>query len=55
MPAVGPTGEVDVNKLVPKFTWSPNYDIADVLIAIRENICQNSVIKASHRLANTSY
>jgi ubiquitin-protein ligase len=55
MTAVSSTGEVDVTKLSPKFVWDSRYDIADVLIAIRENICQNSVIKASHKLANTSY
>ena len=55
MPAVNGSGHVDLSKLTPNFTWRTNYNIADVLKAIRENISQNSVIKSSSGLQGTQY
>ena len=55
MSAVNASGNVDPAKLDPKFQWKATFDIADILKAIRDNICQSSVIKASQNLANTSY
>eukprot|EP00211_Chloroparvula_japonica_P009754 CAMPEP_0119118906 /NCGR_PEP_ID=MMETSP1310-20130426/625_1 /TAXON_ID=464262 /ORGANISM="Genus nov. species nov., Strain RCC2339" /LENGTH=148 /DNA_ID=CAMNT_0007108307 /DNA_START=283 /DNA_END=729 /DNA_ORIENTATION=- len=55
MGAVNSKGEVDPNKLDPKFRWSPEMNIADILRAIRENLYNNSVIKHSQNLQGTSY
>lgn len=55
MNAVNKSGDVDVHKLDPRFQWKPHMNIADVLKAIRDNLYQNSVIKASQGLQNTQY
>jgi hypothetical protein len=55
MAAVNASGNVDPAKLDPKFQWKSTFDIADILKAVRENICQSGVVKASQSLADTSY
>jgi ubiquitin-protein ligase len=55
MPAVGSDGAVDLSKLEPKFSWTPDKNIADVLMAIRENMYKESVYKASAALQGSSY
>mmetsp|Transcript_28270 Transcript_28270/g.43803 ORF Transcript_28270/g.43803 Transcript_28270/m.43803 type:complete len:150 (-) Transcript_28270:112-561(-) len=55
MPAVNGSGKVELSKLNPHFTWKSSMNIADALKAIRDNICQSSVIKASQGLMYTQY
>ena len=55
MPAVDDRGRVTLSKLEPKFAWNASLNIADVLMAVRENMYKESVSKASGTLQGTSY
>lgn len=54
MPAVDAKGNVDLKKLDPAFAWVPSMNIADALMAIRENMYKPAVIKASQGLGDSS-
>jgi len=55
MPCVDKNGQVDVSKIKPKFTWSRDCDIAHLLMALRENMEDAQVQKASEKLTGTRY
>eukprot|EP01006_Ploeotia_vitrea_P039343 TRINITY_DN66336_c7_g2_i1.p1 TRINITY_DN66336_c7_g2~~TRINITY_DN66336_c7_g2_i1.p1 ORF type:complete len:147 (+),score=77.49 TRINITY_DN66336_c7_g2_i1:68-508(+) len=55
MDCVDANGRVHLNKIVPKFKWDPEMNLADVLMAIRENMYDDKVNQQSASLGNTSY
>jgi hypothetical protein len=46
---------VNLKKLEPRFQWSKDKNIADCLMAIRDNMFNEKVWKPSGSLSNTSY
>lgn len=55
MAAVDARGGVDLGKLQPPFRWRPELNIADVLMAVRENMYDDNVNRASAALGGQSY
>jgi len=55
MPCVGKDGTVDVMKIKPKFVWTRECDIAHLLMALRENMEDPTVLKGSEKLGNLKY
>ena len=55
MPAVDAQGRVDLSKLQPEFRWKPELNIADCLMAIRTNMEDDGVCRASAQLGGQSY
>eukprot|EP00455_Lapot_gusevi_P028328 TRINITY_DN3018_c0_g1_i4.p1 TRINITY_DN3018_c0_g1~~TRINITY_DN3018_c0_g1_i4.p1 ORF type:complete len:152 (+),score=51.74 TRINITY_DN3018_c0_g1_i4:61-516(+) len=55
MDAVGADGTVDPTRLEPRFVWRQNMNIADLLMAIRENMNNDRVCQQSAHLGDTSY
>jgi ubiquitin-protein ligase len=49
------SGDVDLNKLKPGFHWNSNLNIADSLMALRNNICDSDVARNSAALINQRY
>ena len=56
MDCVGQDGTVDLRKIKPAFRWNGDkHNIADVLMAIRENMDDNDVCQKSIALADKTY
>jgi ubiquitin-conjugating enzyme E2 variant len=55
MDCVDNSGRVNLSKISPPFQWSPEKNIADVLVALRENMHNSKVCNESASLGNTSY
>ena len=55
MDCVDANGRVDLNKIRPPFKWDAKKNIADVLMALRENMADDTVNKQSGGLGGTSY
>jgi ubiquitin-protein ligase len=55
MDAVGNDGTVNLNRLQPQFVWNSRMNIADVLCAVRDNMCNDTVCRLSAPLGDTSY
>ncbi len=48
-------GQVTLSKLNPGFQWRSTMNIADTLVAVRENMKNGKVCSASAALAGSSY
>eukprot|EP00310_Coccolithus_braarudii_P016731 CAMPEP_0183348996 /NCGR_PEP_ID=MMETSP0164_2-20130417/13320_1 /TAXON_ID=221442 /ORGANISM="Coccolithus pelagicus ssp braarudi, Strain PLY182g" /LENGTH=146 /DNA_ID=CAMNT_0025520663 /DNA_START=91 /DNA_END=531 /DNA_ORIENTATION=- len=55
MDCVDAGGKVHINKIQPAFKWSAKCNLADLLMAVRENMASDAVNKASAGLGNTKY
>jgi len=55
MPCVDKNGNVDIKLIKPKFVWNSECDLAHLLMAIRDNMEDPNVLKASEKLGSTKY
>ena len=55
MDAVGADGKVNLARLAPGFQWRSSMNIADALMAVRENMKNKQVCQASGQLGGTRY